>query len=206
MGQWSAFSNQKCDQSTLVLERSNIHVYLQVCLGGKNDAFLLLKVTFMASLLVNLFGILVYMQYDNLIPQNPSEHHPHGLLRLLSAFESALSAYYSDGQIVVGWMLSCWFLGYNLISAVIWWQFERRELRVADDYEIIPSFRLRRRGNSSNTSLNQTVEIVTESSKKKAGKTDQADQHNPFDKSLIVISMPNGDFSVGKRQKVFFNQ
>jgi hypothetical protein len=165
----------------------------------------------MASLLVNLFGVLVYMQYDNLIPQNPSEHHPHGLLRLLSAFESALSAYYSDGQIVVGWMLSCWFLGYNLISAVIWWQFERREQRVADDYEIIPSFRLRRRGtttaNSSAINLNQSTTVeVTQGTSKKSVKNDQSELQNPFDKSVIVISMPNGDFSVGKRQKVFFNQ
>lgn len=175
---------------------------------------MLLKVTLSASLLVNLFGVLVYMQYDNLIPQNPSEHHPHGILRLLTAFESALSAYYSDGQIVVGWMLSCWFLGYNMISAVIWWQFERREQREADDYEIIPSFRLRRRGlggnNSSATNLHQqTVEITdqnTEAAYKKSTKNDQSDAQNPYDKSVIVISMPNGDFSVGKRQKVFFNQ
>lgn len=185
-----------------------IHLFFNN-LGGKNDAFLLLKVTFAASLLVNLFGILVYMQYDDLIPQNPSEHHPHGILRLLTAFESALSAYYSDGQIVVGWMLSCWFLGYNLISAVIWWQFERREQRVADDYEIIPSFRLRRRGltsnNSSGTNLNQTGEIH-EHGNKSSKNDQQSDHQNPFDKSVIVISMPNGDFSIGKRQKVFFNQ
>lgn len=116
------------------------------CVGGKNDAYLLLKITVIAGLLVNLFGVLVYMQYDTRIPQNPSEHHPHGLLKLLTALESALAAYCSDGQIVVGWMLSCWFLGYNVISAMIWWQFERREVGPADDYEIIPSFRMRRRG------------------------------------------------------------
>lgn len=182
-------------------------------LGGKNDAFLLLKVTVLAGLLVNLFGVLVYMQYDNLIPQNPSEHHPHGLLRLLTAFESALAAYYSDGQIVVGWMLSCWFLGYNVISAVIWWQFERREAREADDYEIIPSYRLRRRGNSANPLSTATNELhdpsVAHDSFKKLSKSQLqhiSEPQNPYDKSVVIISMPNGDFSVGKRQKVFFNQ
>ena len=186
-------------------------------LGDKNDAFLLLKVTVIAGLLVNLFGVLVYMQYDDLIPQNPSEHHPHGLLRLLAAFQSALSAYCSDGQIVVGWMLSCWFLGYNVISAVIWWQFERREQRLADDYEIIPSCRLRRRGgggvNSSNplsTARNEFLSdpAISRDSFKRLSKSQLqqiAEPHNPFDKSVVVISMPNGDFSVGKRQKLVFN-
>lgn len=155
------------------------------------------------------------MQYDELIPQNPSEHHPHGLLRLLSALQSAFSAYYSDGQIVVGWMLSCWFLGYNVISAVIWWQFERREQRLADDYEIIPSYRLRRRGiNSSNPLSTATNELlldpaISRDSFKRLSKSQLqqiSEPQNPFDKSVVVITMPNGDFSVGKRQKVFFNQ
>lgn len=185
------------------------------CLGDKNDAYLLLKVTVLAGLLVNLFGVLVYMQYDELIPQNPSEHHPHGLLRLVTALQSAISAYYSDGQIVVGWMLSCWFLGYNVISAVIWWQFERREQRLADDYEIIPSYRLRRRGiNSSNPLSAATNELVPDpaisrDSFKRLSKSQLqkiSEPYNPFDKSVVVITMPNGDFSVGKRQKVFFNQ
>lgn len=161
--------------------------------------------------MVNLFGVLVYMQYDDLIPQNPSEHHPHGLLRLLTAFQSALSAYYSDGQIVVGWMLSCWFLGYNVISAVIWWQFERREPRTVDDYEIIPSFRLRRRGtNSSNplaTAANDPAIAINSFKRLSKSQLQQiTEPQNPYDKSVIVISMPNGDFSVGKRQKLFFNQ
>ena len=105
---------------------------------------MLLKTTVVAGLLVNLFGILVYMQYDHLIPQNPTEHHSHGIQKLLKAFESAFTSYCSDGQVVVGWMLSCWFLGYNVISAVIWWQFERNESTSPDDYEIIPTYRLRR--------------------------------------------------------------
>lgn len=154
------------------------------------------------------------MQYDQFIPQNPSEHHPHGILKLLKAFESALSAYYSDGQIVVGWMLSCWFLGYNVISAAIWWQFERREQRVPDDYEIIPSFRMRRRANSTSR-MTENDPTVSHDSFKRFSKSQQqhqqqqthaTDPQNPFDKSVIVISMPNGDFSVGKRQKTFFNQ
>lgn len=168
-------------------------------------------------MLVNLFGIFVYMQYDQFIPQNPSEHHPHGLLRLLTAFESALSAYCNDGQIVVGWMLSCWFLGYNVISAVIWWQFERREQRVPDDYEIITSFRMRRRGNSATrmtelagTSHNDPTVSHDSFKRTKTGVksttiTSSNEPQNPFDKSVIVISMPNGDFSVGKKQKVLFN-
>ena len=175
-------------------------------------------------MLVNLFGVLVYMQYDSKIPQNPSEHHPHGLLKLLTALESALAAYCSDGQVVVGWMLSCWFLGYNVISGMIWWQFERREIRPADDYEIIPSFRMRRRGanntnntNTNNNNNNNSIGInhtFSRDSFKRFSRSQslhkqqlqQPDDQNPFDKSVIVISMPNGDFSVGKRQKVLFNQ
>ena len=172
--------------------------------------------TVIAGLLVNLFGVLVYMKYDNKIPENPSEHHPHGLLKLLTALESALAAYCSDGQIVVGWMLSCWFLGFNVISAMIWWQFERRESRPADDYEIIPSFRMRRRGTGANSLQNNQLNdpAVSHDSFKRFSRSQslnkqhqqQADEQNPFDKSVIVISMPNGDFSVGKRQKGHFNQ
>ena len=173
---------------------------------------MLLKVTVVAGFLVNLFGILVYMQYDDLIPHDPNDRHPHGLLHLLAAFESALSSYYSDGQIVVGWMLSCWFLGYNVISAMIWWQFERRESRQPDDYEIIPSTRLRRRAASAGGSFNDLSTAVdgnTHQSFRKhhnnpASKHDE-EQKNPFDKSVVIISMPNGDFSVAKRQKVMFN-
>lgn len=171
--------------------------------------------TVIASLLVNLFGVLVYMQYDNKIPHNPSVRQPHGLLKLLSALESAFSAYCSDGQIVVGWMLGCWFLGYNLISGVIWWQFERRETRTPDDYEIIPSFRMRRRTggqhnnnptNTGNSSVLNDPSVSRDSFKRSSlsrshQKQQQADEQNPYDKSVIVISMPNGDFSVGKRQK-----
>lgn len=179
-------------------------------LGGKNDAYLLLKLTVIAGLLVNLFGVLVYMQYDTKIPQNPSEHHPHGLLKLLRALESALAAYCSDGQIVVGWMLGCWFLGYNVISAMIWWQFERRESMPADDYEIIPSFRMRRRGASGNPNHNShnTTRNTASNNNPRSYKQQQqqADDQNPFDKSVIVINMPNGDFSVGKRQKGAFIQ
>jgi len=152
------------------------------------------------------------MKYDTKIPQNPSEHHPHGLLKLLTALESALAAYCSDGQIVVGWMLSFWFLGYNMISAMIWWQFERRESRPADDYEIIPSFRMRRRGGTGNNNPNNQNILndpgVSRDSFKRFSRSQsthkqqqQADELNPFDKSVIVISMPSGDFSVGKRQK-----
>lgn len=182
--------------------------------GGKDDAFLLLKVTVVAGLLVNLFGVLVYMQYDDLIPHDPNDHHPHGLLHLLSAFESALSAYYSDGQIVVGWMLSCWFLGYNVISAMIWWQFERRESRLPDDYEIIPSNRMRRRAVSSNADLMdgtgtpqpfRKVNNKHKNNNNASGNDEGLEPRNPFDKSVVIISMPNGDFSVGKRQKVLFN-
>lgn len=163
--------------------------------------------TVIAGLLVNLFGVLVYMQYDTKIPQNPYEHHPHGLLKLLKAFESALAAYCSDGQIVVGWMLSCWFLGFNVISGMIWWQFERRDSRPADDYEIIPTFRMRRRGNgaqisTTNISNNNNPNNQRFSRSQSINRLQQqADDQNPFDKSVIVINMPNGDFSVGKRQK-----
>ena len=116
--QWRDSFSPKLDRYILVINNNLIFSPLQPSdvLGGKNDAYLLLKVTVISSLLVNLFGILVYMQYDHLlIPLNPSEHHENGLLRLLVAFESALSSYHSDGQIMVGWMLSCWFIGYNVI-------------------------------------------------------------------------------------------
>ena len=113
---------------------------------------------------------------------------------------------------------------------MIWWQFERREVGPADDYEIIPSFRMRRRGgavnvngnvnnvsNANNTNNNNNNDytdnhLTTRDSYNRFSRSQskqqiiQADEHNPFDKSVIVISMPNGDFSVGKRQKNLFNQ
>ena len=120
------------------------------------------------------------MRYD---PHPPTAHH-HGLLHLLDSFESAFAAYHADGQVVVGWLLAAWFLGYNGISALIWWQFERTERPPADDYEIIVKQRRR-----------QLTENGTEA-KKATG-----DPLNPFDKSIVVVSLPNGDFSVAKKQK-----
>lgn len=212
---------------------------------------MLLKTTTAALILVNLFGILVYMNHDR--PPSPHIHlpneHHHGLLRLIVVFETAATAYYSDGQIVIGWLLSCWFLGYNVISAVIWWQFERRETMPPDDHEIIPT-RVRRRpapavgnneaGSSQGhlegnilfshslhsavsqtpssvnpiaaddpppvppTQMHQHTNILLQSVpllRDHDGKERLSDQMNPFDKSIVVVTMPDGDFAVAKRQK-----
>lgn len=132
--------------------------------------------------LVNFFGILVYMQYDP-HPPSPTPHH-HGLLHLLDSFESAFSAYHDDGQVVVGWLLAAWFLGYNGISGLIWWQFERNERVTADDYEIIPKQSRRREGGE-----------------REPGSQGKATLMNPFDKAIVVVNMPNGEFSVAKKQK-----
>lgn len=123
------------------------------------------------------------MQYDR---QPPSTHHHHGLLHLIDSFESAFTAYHDDGQVVVGWLLAAWFLGYNGISALIWWQFERNEHVPADDYEIIPKQRRRPEAIDHNHNNNNNC---------KHGPL------NPFDKSIVIVNMPNGDFSVAKKQK-----
>jgi hypothetical protein len=126
------------------------------------------------------------MQYDP-HPASPVSHpHHHGLLHLLDSFSTAFSAYHDDGQVVVGWLLAAWFLGFNGISALIWWQFERTEQLPADDYEIIVKGRRRNSG----------VIGVGEGG---AGKGEG--MMNPFDKAIVVVTLPSGDFSVAKKQK-----
>lgn len=122
------------------------------------------------------------MKYD---PHPPSTAHHHGLLHLIESFESAFTAYHDDGQVVVGWLLAGWFLGYNCISAMIWWQFERQEAIQPDDYEIVTSSTMRPRRRTEMTE-----------SRKEATTT-----LNPFDKSIVIVNLPDGDYSVAKRQR-----
>lgn len=127
------------------------------------------------------------MKYD---PNPPSTPHHHGLLHLLESFESAFTAYHDDGQVVVGWLLAAWFLGYNCISAMIWWQFERREPLHADDYEIVMTGTIRPRRRTE----------MTENGKEHATTTTTTTL-NPFDKSIVIVNLPDGDYSVAKRQR-----
>lgn len=45
--------------------------------------------------------------------------------------------YFTKDQLLIGFLLDMWVIGFNSISHAIWWQFEQRELSVPDDYEML---------------------------------------------------------------------
>ena len=142
-----------------------------------------------------------------------------GLLKLLTALESAFlwrtvgrpNRRGLDAELLV--------LGIMWYRRWFWAVWEGS--RPADDYEIIPSFRMRRRrgekcnsNNANNTNNNNNNDyndnhLTTRDSYNRFSRSQskqqiiQADEHNPFDKSVIVISMPNGDFFGRKTTKTF---
>jgi hypothetical protein len=189
----------------------------------KNDAALLLKAAAVALVLANVFSILVYMQDDHEhrhhIPPLPAAERSR-LLRILIGFEHAAGSYYSnDGSVVVGTLLCLWFMGYNVISAAIWWQFERHESRIPDEYEIVGFVGRTRAGTGTATATTTPTAMPNAPHSSSTGRILYQQQNihsaaipsekpsssgqpaNPYDKSYVVVSLPDGEFSVAKKQK-----
>lgn len=168
---------------------------LPVNFGVRADAFLLLKMTLLALLLVNLFGVFIFMLDDDFYLQQARLHSNQSrLLKILFAFEAAASSYYKDGHVVIGILLAIWFIGYNVISAVIWWQFERHELMPADDFEIVGVVGRGRSGNNAPTGPNHAT------GDEKPAAPHQPHEQNPFDRSVTVVTLPGNNFTIAKKQ------
>lgn len=50
---------------------------------------------------------------------------------------SLIFDYFAKDQLLIGFLLDMWVIGFNSISHAIWWQFEQREPSIPDDYEML---------------------------------------------------------------------